>query len=88
MDLTKEEQDDIKPLTHTNAFFEVGGKLEELKTPVYKLENLPGGWEFEGPLIILNSTSTILVEPGCSCLIDAEGSVQLTVNSEGTLRDR
>jgi 5-oxoprolinase (ATP-hydrolysing) len=32
-----------------------------------------------GPVIILNQTSTILVEPGCSAFIDNFGNVEITI---------
>lgn len=46
-----------------------------LSTPVYDLNDLKGGMVVSGPSIILNQTSTILVEPGCKAEIDNYGNV-------------
>lgn len=37
----------------------------ELETPVYHLDKLPPLAKINGPCIILNETSTIVVEPNC-----------------------
>jgi len=56
-----------------------GNQTKRLPTPVYDLEALKGGMQIAGPAIILNQTSTILVEPGCLGEIDNYGNVIIEV---------
>jgi 5-oxoprolinase (ATP-hydrolysing) len=46
---------------------------------VFDLESLKAGMTIEGPAIILNSTSTILVEPNCLSVIDEYGNVEILI---------
>lgn len=46
---------------------------------MYDLEALKGGMLITGPGIILNQTSTILVEPGCQAEIDNFGNVIIEI---------
>jgi 5-oxoprolinase (ATP-hydrolysing) len=52
-------------LWNTDVYFEVDGQVKPFSTPVYDLDNLGSGFTVEGPTIILNKTSTIIVEPQC-----------------------
>jgi len=52
------------------------------KTPIYRLENLGAGQHLEGPAIVMQNTSTILLEPGCSAEITAYGDVALNVETK------
>lgn len=61
-----------------------GGASKPLETPVYELEGLKGGMGVQGPAIILNQTSTILVEPGCRAEIDNFGNVIIEVVNAGS----
>ena len=40
-----------------------------------------------GPAIILNQTSTILVEPGCEAYIDDFGNVEITIGDNLANKD-
>lgn len=48
---------------------------------VYKLEELSPHQNISGPAIVLDSLSTILIEPGCSAEITAEGDVHMHVSA-------
>jgi 5-oxoprolinase (ATP-hydrolysing) len=64
------------PMTSKEVYFVTdGNQTRKLSTPVFDLEALKGGMTLAGPAIILNQTSTILVEPGCQAEIDSYGSV-------------
>ena len=43
--------------------------------------------KLEGPCIILNKTSTILVEPDCNAFIDEFGNVEINVESNFGIKD-
>jgi 5-oxoprolinase (ATP-hydrolysing) len=43
--------------------------------------------KIEGPAIILNNTSTILIEPDCTGEIDNYGNVRIVVGSAGAEKD-
>ena len=51
------------------------------ETPIYRLENLGAGQQLRGPVIVMQNTSTILVEPGCSAEITEYGDVALSVET-------
>ncbi len=51
------------------------------ETPIYLLENLGAGQQLRGPVIVMQNTSTILVEPGCSAEVTEYGDVVLSVET-------
>ena len=51
------------------------------ETPIYRLENLGAGQQLRGPVIVMQNTSTILVEPGCSAEVTEYGDVVLSVET-------
>lgn len=51
---------DVKPAEIVKVYFE-GGKLD---TPVYHLNDVPGGTILNGPVIIMQNVATVVVEPG------------------------
>ena len=51
------------------------------ETPIYDLESLAAGQVLEGPAILIQDTSTILVEPGCKATISDYGDVEIEVQS-------
>jgi 5-oxoprolinase (ATP-hydrolysing) len=51
------------------------------ETPVYSLESLIAGQVLEGPAIIIQNTSTILIEPACSASITPFGDVEIDVQA-------
>ncbi|XP_018907256.2 5-oxoprolinase isoform X2 [Bemisia tabaci] len=51
------------------------------KSKVYLLEKLPPGSVVDGPAIIMDKLSTILVEPECSATITEAGDIEILVSS-------
>lgn len=62
----------------TQCYFE-GGYQE---TPVYLLGELGYGHKFQGPCLIIDSNSTILVEPGCQAEVTEAGDIRISVGAE------
>ncbi|XP_041823579.1 5-oxoprolinase [Melanotaenia boesemani] len=71
-------QKQAKPVTMTKCYFE-GGYLD---TAVYLWEDLPWGLSIQGPAIIIDKNSTILVEPCCEACLTEGGDVCMTVGSD------
>ncbi|KAK5603961.1 hypothetical protein CRENBAI_025397 [Crenichthys baileyi] len=67
-----------KPVMMTKCYFEDG----YMDTSVYLWEELPCGNSIQGPAIIIDKNSTILVEPSCEACLTEEGDVCLTVGSD------
>ena len=63
----------------TTAFFED----EWRKVPVFKSENLNPGHEIEGPAIIIQPISTVVVEMHCKAFITANKDIDITVDGKG-----
>ncbi|XP_057387818.1 5-oxoprolinase isoform X3 [Balaenoptera acutorostrata] len=62
----------------TRCYFE-GGYQE---TPVYLLGELGDGHKLQGPCLIIDSNSTILVEPGCQAEVTETGDIRISVGAE------
>ncbi len=65
------------PLTHQPCYFADGW----YETPVYALQSLEAGQVLEGPAILIQDTSTILIEPSCIATITRYGDVEIEVKS-------
>ena len=52
------------------------------KTPVYVLDSLGAGQSLEGPAILIQDTSTILIEPFCKGIVTNYGDVEIEVQSQ------
>ncbi|XP_024944987.1 5-oxoprolinase isoform X2 [Cephus cinctus] len=61
----------------TSVYFE-GGYQD---TKVYKLESLSAGHTITGPAIIMDSLSTLLIEPDCTAVITSRGDVKITIGT-------
>ncbi|XP_012276506.1 5-oxoprolinase [Orussus abietinus] len=59
----------------TSVYFENGYQ----ETKVYTLESLSPGHKISGPVIIMDSLSTLLVEPDCTAVITPRGDVKITI---------
>ena len=66
-----------KPDSVTCCFFEEGW----LETPVYLIEKLGAGHVLDGPSMLIQQTSTIIIEPQCSARITEFGDVRIQVGS-------
>nr|KAF6395886.1 5-oxoprolinase, ATP-hydrolyzing [Molossus molossus] len=64
----------------TQCYFE-GGYQE---TPVYLLGELGYGHKLQGPCLIIDSNSTILVEPGCQAEVTETGDIRISVGAEAS----
>ncbi|GAB1602003.1 5-oxoprolinase-like [Argonauta hians] len=72
--------DNPTPVNCVSCYFE-GGYQE---TNVYLLNMLQPGHQLQGPVMIIDQNSTIIVEPDCSALITPQGDVKISVCSSGT----
>eukprot|EP01083_Nonionella_stella_P043070 116238_1 len=68
----------LEPLCTTQCFFKSGYE----STSVFKLDQLKADDRIIGPSIILDKTSTILVEPDCTATITKHGHVCIAVGEE------
>lgn len=67
-------------LVRTNpSVFRVSGELRTFDTPVYRRTALPVGEAFHGPAIILQKDSTTVMPPATSAVVDASGSIIITL---------
>jgi len=61
---------------HRKAIFEASGRAS--KTPIYDGARLGAGARVAGPAIIEEVTTTIVIEPGWTAVLDASGSYVIT----------
>jgi N-methylhydantoinase A/oxoprolinase/acetone carboxylase beta subunit len=73
-----------KSVDFTKAFFERNGQLEPTQTPIWKIEDLEPNMEIKGPVIILNGTGTVVVEPDFSAFLDSNLNIFLKYKLEKT----
>ncbi|XP_057738252.1 5-oxoprolinase 1-like [Arachis stenosperma] len=50
-------------------------------SPLYKLENLGYGHVIQGPAIIMNGNSTVIVEPNCRATITKYGNIKIEIEA-------
>ncbi|MFK7898836.1 MAG: hydantoinase B/oxoprolinase family protein [Myxococcota bacterium] len=62
------------PLRMTSAWFP---EAERVEAPVYAREDLVAGDRLEGPALILESTGTVVLDPGFGLTVDAGGVFRL-----------
>lgn len=66
IDALEESESSVpEPLETTQVWFEISGQAKCLDSKVYNLEDLKAETSIAGPAIILNKTSTVLIEPFC-----------------------
>jgi N-methylhydantoinase A len=75
---------------------EPGGRIEDarqgrrsvyfagrwLDTPVYGRDRLPVGATIEGPAIVAQLDTTILIDPGATAVVDALGNLVIVVGAQ------
>lgn len=49
-------------------------------TRVYQLADLRPGHEVQGPAVVIDSNSTVIVNPGCTASITEQGSIDIAVS--------
>ena len=64
-----------EPETTVDCYFESGWE----KTSIYQLDQLGQKQRIEGPAIIIQDTSTILIEPGCRAELTDEGNIGIDI---------
>uniref|UniRef100_A0A7N5ZZY7 5-oxoprolinase, ATP-hydrolysing n=1 Tax=Anabas testudineus TaxID=64144 RepID=A0A7N5ZZY7_ANATE len=75
---TNEQRGQGKPVMVTKCYFEDG----YLDTSVYLWEELQSGHSIQGPAIIIDKNSTVLVEPCCEAHLTEGGDICMTVGSD------
>ena len=70
-----------QPDSQTRCYFESGWH----NTPIFLLDQLGAGQRLDGPAILMQDTSTILIEPGCFAEITEFGDVVITVETKTQL---
>ena len=70
-----------EPIETVQVFFD--DRYEATK--VYKLDQLPLGHRLQGPCIIMDKLSTILVECQCQCTVTAQGNLRIDVGGHQKL---
>lgn len=51
------------------------------ETPLYKLENLGYGHVLEGPAVIMNGNSTVIIEKDCKAIITKYGNIKIEISA-------
>ena len=60
------------------CYFEGGWQ----ETDLYNLDHLKGGHRIQGPAILIQDTSTMVIEPDCQAVITEYGDVEIQVRSQ------
>ncbi|KAM9978310.1 hypothetical protein ACTFIY_012063 [Dictyostelium cf. discoideum] len=69
----------LKAETIQKCYFESVGRID---TPVYLLKSLGGGDSIDGPAIIIDNTTTIVVEPNCKAnILKPSGNIEILIGS-------
>ncbi|NOQ45994.1 MAG: 5-oxoprolinase, partial [Desulfobulbaceae bacterium] len=67
-----------RKLSTLRCYFEGGWQ----QTDLYSLDDLKAGHTIQGPAILIQDTSTMVIEPDCSCLITEHGNVEIQVGRQ------
>ena len=74
-DLPESQTKSPTPLETVQVFFDQ--RYEP--TDVYTMEQLTHGHVLLGPAIVMDKLSTILVEPGCTCIVSKQGNLKIEI---------
>lgn len=69
-----------EPAVTTSAYFEEGGRQS---TPVYTLDQLLPGHRVQGPALLIDDISTVVVEPACMAEITRNRDVRIELLGKG-----
>jgi N-methylhydantoinase A len=58
------------------------GQGEPVETPVYERSALPAGARFDGPALVDQLDSTVLVPPGVRCEVDEWLNIRMEIPEE------
>ncbi|KAI6647152.1 5-oxoprolinase-like isoform X2 [Oopsacas minuta] len=70
----------VDPVAVTKCYFSRG----YIDTPVYNLDNLKSTDSIQGPAIILDQNSTVLIEENCQAIISQNGSIKIDISLSNT----
>ena len=77
-DISQEEQKTPPEIETTKTYFKNHGWMD---TPIHHLNNLSANSEpINGPSIIMNGNSTVVIEPNCSANITKSGNILINVD--------
>jgi len=54
------------------------------ETPIHRREGLPAGFSVDGPAVIEEEATTIVVPPGTRAALDEFGNIAFTINGQGS----
>jgi len=63
-----------QPIRYVEVFFDGAGRCE---TPLFAREELGGGARLKGPALVVDDTSTVVIDPGFEAEIDPQGVLLL-----------
>jgi len=67
-----------RKLDSVRCYFESGWQ----QTDLYTMEDLQAGHTIQGPAILIQDTSTILIEPDCTAIITKYGDVEIRIGGQ------
>jgi N-methylhydantoinase A len=83
VELPAHDADGTMPEPATTREVRFGGDDRAVETPVYRRDELPAGASFEGPAVIEQLDSTVLVPPGVAAEVDEYRNIRMTIEGEG-----
>ena len=69
-------------LEHKDIFFE----NSYYKTPIYEINNIQINRPIQGPALIMDKTSTIIIEPKCEAILSEYGDIRIKINAQSSLK--
>ncbi|MEL6402018.1 MAG: hydantoinase/oxoprolinase family protein [Cyanobacteria bacterium J06626_4] len=64
------------------TYFRVNGQLEKYSTNFFERDRLPSGGEIEGPAVIFQKDSTVLLPPHSHTTVEANGNLRIRLATE------
>ncbi len=74
----------VSPVDRVPCCFETGW----IQTPLFRLEDLGRDFQVTGPAILMQATSTVVVEPGCGARLTKWGDIRIVVGRRAPLAPR
>lgn len=79
-EIQKERAEEIEPVAKTEVYF----STKPIKTPVFRRDDLCAGIKLDGPAIVVEDFTTIVVEPGFSATLNEFGHILLEQKKAGS----
>ena len=67
------------------TYFRVNGQLEKYSTNFFERDRLPVGGEIEGPAVIFQKDSTVLLPPHSHTTVEANGNLVIRLATESSM---